>query len=242
MCYAMERMEENKKRHKLRFAKLAPDGGNLWFYNILENEMINYMKIKCEISLFLILCVFFLLSCSNRILSYTNNKKDNLFETNLDIDTGNPDIDSILHNISIEENIILKYELIDLNYDTYNDLVIYRPGCGTGHLIIIDVYYYYPQTRKFVYDNQLSEITNPSFYLSDSLITGFYIGHGGGNCISLRWNENSWKTSETITIEPTEMDYLKWKVIIKNHQTMIVKDTIMEIFVVPDTTLLRNRY
>ena len=26
MCYAMERMEENKKRHKLRYAKLAPVG------------------------------------------------------------------------------------------------------------------------------------------------------------------------------------------------------------------------
>ena len=27
MCDAMERMEENKKRHKLRYAKLAPVGG-----------------------------------------------------------------------------------------------------------------------------------------------------------------------------------------------------------------------
>ena len=30
MCYAMERMEENKKRHKLCYAKLAPIGAIQW--------------------------------------------------------------------------------------------------------------------------------------------------------------------------------------------------------------------
>ena len=156
------------------------------------------------------------------------------------------DMDSILHDASITysspENMFSKYELMDLNYDNHNDLIIYRFGCGTGPLTIIDVYYCNPQTGKFVYDNQLSEVTNPSFYLSDSLITGFYIGHGGGNCISIKWNGENWKIYETITIEPSEIENLEWKVTIKNHQIMTTKDTLMELFVVPNTTLLKNKY
>jgi len=201
----------------------------------------------------LILSMFFMVSCHNRTSSYTDDKKDTLFQTDLDteiedlnIETGYSNIDSILHDLSIKyfdvESSISKHELMDLNYDNFNDLVVYRFGNGTGALTIIDVYYYNPQIKQFLYNRQLSEITNPSFYLSDSLITGFYIGHGGGNGISLKWNGKNWKTYESISIESSVKNDFCWDIRIKNHQTKTIKDTTMDLFVVPDTVLLKNEY
>lgn len=72
--------------------------------------------------------------------------------------------------------------LIDLNYDNIKDFVIgYYGQSGTGLKNKIRVYLYDIKKDNYVLNEQLSNLSNPTFYIDEKTITEFYISNGGGS-------------------------------------------------------------
>ena len=131
-----------------------------------------------------------------------------------------------------------KYDTIDLNYDGYNDLIIYYYNEKSLRQNL--VYFYSPLDGSFIYNNQLSNLNNPSFFIEKKQITGFYISTGGGNGIKLKWINNTWDTIETFNFDSGREGKTEWKVtkITKRDTIVFYKD----LFMIPDTNILLNKY
>ena len=130
--------------------------------------------------------------------STLKGKRENIMRNFLiDNSPSNPDLDT----------------LIDLNYDKHLDYVIgYYGLSGTGLKNRIKVYLFNNDSNKYSYNELLSDIPNPTFYLKQKKITGFYIGNGGGDGTKLEWIDNCWKITKTFTVEFNGEKSAIWKI------------------------------
>ena len=120
----------------------------------------------------------------------------------------------IMNHFLIENNLSLPdYDtLFDLTYDGYNDYVIgYYGQAGTGIKNRVKVYFYNPKNKRYILDEQLSDLPNPTFYIKQKKITGFYIGNGGGGGGRLEWLNGKWTTTKEFDVH-NEGDTTKWKI------------------------------
>jgi RHS repeat-associated protein len=192
----------------------------------------NLIKMKY---LFILSLITLLFSCSNSNI-HNHSIGSNILKKSK--------VDSIvdLYSLKYPELIYLKYELLDLNYDKKLDLVLYFSGNGSGPLKKIKVFIYDSTKDKFELNKQLSLVENPSFYLSDTTITGFYIGHGGGYGINLKWNSLYWDTIEYLKFYPAFDNTAKWEVDVYNYNLNKINKIKVENYQVPGNKLLRNNY
>jgi hypothetical protein len=102
--------------------------------------------------------------------------------------------------------------LFDLTYDGYKDYVIgYYGQSGTGIKNRVKIYFYSVKTKCYVLNEQLSDLPNPTFYIKQKKITGFYIGNGGGGGGRLQWINNKWTRTKEFEVH-NEGDTTKWKI------------------------------
>ncbi len=102
--------------------------------------------------------------------------------------------------------------LIDLNYDNIKDFVIgYYGQSGSGIKNKVRVYLYDIKKHEFVLNNQLSDISNPTFYINQKKITGFYIGNGGGSGSQLEWIKGKWIVTKNFEVDENEIKTV-WKI------------------------------
>lgn len=115
--------------------------------------------------------------------------------------------------------------LIDLTYDGFKDYVLgYYGKSGTGIKNRVKVLFFEPQLNSYILNKQLSDLPNPSFYIKDKKITGFYIGNGGGGGQKLEWIRNKWTTTMEFEVN-NEGDTTKWKINypIKNKKEVLIR-------------------
>ncbi len=102
--------------------------------------------------------------------------------------------------------------LIDLNYDNIKDFVIgYYGQSGTGIKNKIRVYLYDIKKHNYVLNEQLSELSNPTFYIDQKKITEFYIGNGGGSGRKLEWLNGKWIVTKMFQVDQNEIKTI-WKI------------------------------
>lgn len=102
--------------------------------------------------------------------------------------------------------------LIDLNYDDIKDFIIgYTGQSGTGIKNKIRVYLYDKEKDNYVLNEQLSNLSNLTFYLDQKKITDFYIGNGGGNGSKLEWLEGKWVVTKIFEVNENEIK-TEWKI------------------------------
>ena len=58
-------------------------------------------------------------------------------------------------------------------------------------------------------DKTLSDLGNPTFYINRKIITGFYIGLGGGGGTQLEWINNDWIVTKEFGVS-NNGDDTKW--------------------------------
>jgi hypothetical protein len=129
--------------------------------------------------------------------------------------------------------------LFDLTYDSYKDYVIgYYGKSGSGIKNRVKVYFYNSKNKCYVLDEQLSDLPNPTFYIKQKKITGFYIGNGGGGGGRLEWLNGKWTTTKEFDVH-NENDTTKWKINypLKNKNKVIVRPYQM---IPPDEILETN--
>lgn len=115
--------------------------------------------------------------------------------------------------------------LFDLTYDGFKDYVIgYYGKSGTGIKNRVDVYLFNPKKHCYVLDKQLSGLPNPTFYIKQKKITGFYIGNGGGGGQRLEWINNNWRITKEFEVDE-DGDTTKWKISypIKKKKEVLVR-------------------
>lgn len=92
--------------------------------------------------------------------------------------------------------------LVDINYDRFKDYILgYYGGSGTGFKYRVAVYLYSKARNNYVFNDQLSAIVNPSFFIPEHTITSFYIGLGAGGGYRLEWINNKWKKTKTFEVD-----------------------------------------
>jgi hypothetical protein len=102
--------------------------------------------------------------------------------------------------------------LIDLNYDNIKDFVIgYYGQSGTGIKNKVRVYLYDIEKHDYVLNNQLSDLSNPTFYIEQKKITEFYIGYGGGSGGQLEWINGKWIVTKMFEVDENEIKTV-WKI------------------------------
>jgi hypothetical protein len=102
--------------------------------------------------------------------------------------------------------------LFDLTYDGHKDYVIgYYGQSGTGIKNRVEVYLYDIKKNCYFLNERLSDLPNPTFYITQKMITGFYIGNGGGGGTRLEWLNNKWITTKEFDVD-NEGDTTKWKI------------------------------
>lgn len=115
--------------------------------------------------------------------------------------------------------------LFDLTYDGFQDYVIgYYGKSGTGIKNRVKVYFFNQKKQSYFLDEQLSELPNPTFYIKQKKITGFYIGNGGGGGGRLEWINNKWTTTKEFDVDK-EGDSTKWNISypLKKKEKVIVR-------------------
>ena len=137
----------------------------------------------------------------------------------------------------------LRYEMFDINYDHLKDLIIYFDGTGFGPKMICNVYQFDSLTQQYIYFDSLSNLANPSFLLSDSIISSFYIGAGSGDGIILKWENNSWVKIKQYNFETIDsLKTNKMRIQIEDLRTNSFEIKFMNSFVIPDSTIIPNYY
>jgi hypothetical protein len=102
--------------------------------------------------------------------------------------------------------------LIDLNYDDIKDFVIgYYGQSGTGLKNRIRVYLYDIKKDNYVLNEQLSNLSNPTFYIDQKKITEFYIGNGGGSGSKLEWINGKWIVTKIFEVNENGIKTV-WKI------------------------------
>jgi len=100
--------------------------------------------------------------------------------------------------------------LFDLTYDGFDDYIIgYYGQSGTGIKNRVKVYFFDIKNNCYVLNEQLSRLPNPTFYIQQKKITGFYIGSGAGGGGQLEWINNKWTTTKEFHVD-NEDDSTKW--------------------------------
>jgi hypothetical protein len=100
--------------------------------------------------------------------------------------------------------------LFDITYDGFKDYVIgYYGQAGTGIKNRVKVFFYDPKNNCYILNEQLSDLPNPTFYIKQKKITGFYIGNGGGGGGRLEWLNGKWTTTKEFDVDK-EGDTTKW--------------------------------
>ena len=115
--------------------------------------------------------------------------------------------------------------LFDLTYDGFQDYVIgYYGKSGTGIKNRVKVYFFNQKKQSYFLDEQLSDLPNPTFYINQKKITGFYIGNGGGGGGRLEWINNKWTTTKEFDVDK-EGDSTKWNISypLKKKKKVIVR-------------------
>jgi hypothetical protein len=131
--------------------------------------------------------------------------------------------------------------LIDLNYDGYQDLVIwFQGGSGTGLKNWTAVFIYDPRFNGYRKDSTLSSLPNASFYLSKHLITGFYIGLGAGNGSQVEWIKGNWITTKTFTVDSRNLEKAAW--VVKYPLTGTQQTIWAPYAMIPPAKVLASRY
>lgn len=103
-------------------------------------------------------------------------------------------------------------KLIDLNYDNIKDFVIgYYGQSGSGIKNKVRVYLYDIKKHDYVLNNQLSDLSNPTFYIEQKKITEFYIGNGGGSGSQLEWIDRKWIVTKMFDVDQNEIKTV-WKI------------------------------
>ena len=118
----------------------------------------------------------------------------------------------IMHNFHLENRITHPDfdSLLDLNYDGEADYVIgYYGQSGTGIKNFIKVYLFNRTTQSYIFNDLLSELPNPSFYILEKKITSFYLANGGGNGIQLEWKNKKWVVTKEFEVD-FKGDSSKW--------------------------------
>lgn len=131
--------------------------------------------------------------------------------------------------------------LFDLNYDQFEDYVIgFTYQSGTGIKNGIEVYLYNKTANSYLHDSLLSDLANPSFYLDDKIITGFYLGHGGGDGVQLEWIKNEWVATKRFSVSYQDDKESIWHITfpLTGKKTEILR----QYEDVPPEEILRNEY
>lgn len=92
--------------------------------------------------------------------------------------------------------------LFDLTFDGVADYVIrYYGRSGTGIKNGVEVYLFNRKCLCYIRNEQLSDLRNPTFYLDQKKITGFYLGNGGGGGARLEWINNEWTVTKEFDVD-----------------------------------------
>jgi hypothetical protein len=194
---------------------------------------LNYIMEKIKILIIIIFSLLILTNCKNELFVIKENHI-------------NKNAKSIINQNKEKSTIemqYLRYEMLDINFDHIKDLIIYFDGTGFGSKIFCNVYKFDSLTQQYIYFDQLSNLTNPSFLLSDSIISSFYIGATSGTGEILKWDNNSWvkiKQYNFETIDSLMMN--KMRVLIEDLKTNSSEIKYIDSFVIPDSTIIPNYY
>lgn len=193
-----------------------------------------------RVEIYLVFSAFLIISCNMNSSGNLEKSKHPIQERKSLTIT-----DSIINSLSgIPELPVIKVDSIDLNYDGYKDLIILQELTGSsGFLCRAKIFVFDSIARKFQSDDVLNNIENPSFFVERNLITGFYIGSGGGYGLKYQWKSNKWDTLEYMTFEPDLMESSKWKISVINYgptKKRIIKKS--DNFMIPDTNVLLNNW
>lgn len=198
-----------------------------WKHNFLENELI--MKI------YLLLILTLGVSCN-----FDKTHNPNTIESNLNKNFKT--ISEVINYWKSQHKLeYYKNEVFDLNYDSNDDVAIYFHGNGTGVFNLMKIYQFEKECECYVLNEQLSDLVNPSFYIDSSIITGFYIGHGGGYGISYQWKNNKWDTLNYLSFDPYEIEP-QWIVTKTNFSDKNVTIMKTENTMIPEDSILINDY
>ncbi|HYG49411.1 MAG TPA: hypothetical protein VD905_00845 [Flavobacteriales bacterium] len=129
--------------------------------------------------------------------------------------------------------------LFDLNYDGCMDYVIgYYGQCGNGVKNRVEVHLYDTTVNCYTYSSWLSGITNPSFYINQKKITGFYMAYGGGDGCRFEWIEGKWEIAKAFEVW-NEGDTSKWHIAypLKNALYVQVRPYVL----IPHTDILETK-
>ncbi len=132
--------------------------------------------------------------------------------------------------------------LFDLNYDGYLDYVIgYYGQSGTGLKNRISVHLFNPKNNNYLKDSLLSSIANPSFYLEEKMLTGFYFGNGGGSGEQLNWIDKKWTITKTISACSVDYpDSATWNI---HYPVSGLNEVILDLYRgIPLNAVLKNKY
>lgn len=135
-------------------------------------------------------------------ISYLDQLKQLVFDTT----TIEGKLDFIRNQVAIELFPIEpeKDTLIDVNFDRKKDFIFtYFAQAGTGRKEGMIVYIN-KGNHHFIKDSLLTSIRNPSFFLKKKKITGYYLAHGGGECIELNYFNEKWNITNIITVDNEE--------------------------------------
>lgn len=92
--------------------------------------------------------------------------------------------------------------LMDINCDEFKDILItYHSPSGTGETNCIIALLYDKEKGKFVKNEQISQLTNPTFDCNTKKVTSYYLGNGAGYTLLLKWNGIKLDTIEYSYIE-----------------------------------------
>jgi len=133
----------------------------------------------------------------------------------------------LMNQFSLERGLVSPdYDtLIDLTYDGQKDYIIgYYGKSGTGIKNRVNVYLFNPKRHSYILDEKLSNLPNPTFYIKQKKITGFYIGNGGGDGSKLEWINNKWTLTKEFDVDK-DGDTTKWKISypLKKKKDVIVR-------------------
>jgi hypothetical protein len=99
-----------------------------------------------------------------------------------------------------------------------------------------------PNGKKYRKDTLLSSVTNPSYYLIGKMITGFYLGNGGGGGDQLEWMNGAWVVTKKVSASSGEnyIDSVYWSIY---YPLTGKKDSVLDLYRgVPIKAVLRNEY
>lgn len=128
-----------------------------------------------------------------------------------------------------------KDTLIDLNGDKFKDILIeYYGASGTGWKNRTSVYLYNNSKAKFIACEQLNDLANPTFYFNRKMVTGYYIGNGGGHAAKLKWNGLKLDILESIEIDiKRQGNSMVCKTIAYDHKTRKTTSAVFDKVVLP---------